>query len=418
MRKFYIFFTAALIVYIAVITVYLINAPSSLPLEWQGSAADPATFMTEEQLQQSVSFSREKNIITFISGPIKWAIYLLILGIGLSAAYARGIKRIFKWNIVNIFLFLLLLTLTTTILQFPLDYYLFQLRHEYGISTQPFSNWIFDRMKSFGISLVMMTPIVWLFYFILRKSPKRWWLWLWGCSIPLILFSMYAKPVILDPIFNEFSPLQDQQLKHDILQLAEQAQVPTHQVYEVDMSKKTNALNAYVTGVGSNTRIVLWDTTLQKLKKDEVLFIMAHEIGHYALHHMTWLFFGTIFAQLVALYLLSLTFRWTVDRFGPFWGIQHPQELASLPIILLLFSVFSFVSMPIQNGVSRHYEQAADVYAMDMLEDHDAAVRTFQRLAVEGLSEVNPPRLVKYVLYTHPTLYERILFAQQFQRSK
>ena len=348
-----------------------------------------------------------------ISGPIEWGMYLLILGFGLAAMFAKWVQPL-RWQVVRIFLFLCLMMLTMSILQFPLDYYAFQLRHEYGISTQPFLNWMGDRMTSLGVSLLMMTPVIWLFYAVLKKSPKRWWLWFWGCSIPLTLFMMYAQPVILDPLYNDFRPLQDQQLKHDILQLAEQAGVPTHQVYEVDMSKKTNALNAYVTGIGSNMRIVLWDTTLQKLTRDEVLFIMAHEIGHYASHHMTWLFLGSVCVLFITLYLLSVTYQWIIERFGHFWGINDVREIATLPVILLLLSVFSFISMPLQNGVSRQYELAADRFAMEMLADQDAAIRTFQSLAVEGLSEVNPPSFVKFMLYSHPTLYERILFVKEF----
>jgi len=414
MRKFYIFFTIALLAYIIGITIYLLFSPSSLPPDWTGTAADPATFMTAEQLEKSFSYSRIRNVISFINGPLEWGIYLLILGIGLSAALRRWVQPM-RWNLLKIFFFLLLLSLITTILHFPLDYYVFQLKHQYGITSQPFANWMGDNVKSFVISLVITTPLIWLLYFIVQKSPKRWWLWLWGLSIPITLFFMYVQPVVLDPIYNDFYPLKDQELKREILTMAEKANIPTDQVYEVDMSKKTNALNAYVNGIGSNTRIVLWDTTLQKLKKDEVLFIMAHEMGHFALHHMTWLFIGSVFSLLIVLYLLSLSLKWVIARCGRYWGISGAGDLASLPVILLLLSIISFVSTPIQNAVSRQYEQAADEYAMSMTHNKDTAVRTFQRLAVEGLSEVNPPGLVKFMVYTHPTLYERILFVQEFK---
>lgn len=414
MRKFYIFFTIALLAYLIGISMYLLFSPSSLPLDWKGTAADPATFMTAEQLDKSYSYSRIRNIIAFIDGPLEWGMYLLILGVGLSAAFRRWVQPM-KWGLLKIFFFLLLLSFITTLIHFPLDYYVFQLKHQYGISSQPFASWMADSIKSFWISLLMMTPTIWLLYFIMRKSPKHWWLWLWMISIPITLFFMYVQPVLLDPIYNDFYPLKDQELKSEILAMAEKADIPTDQVYEVDMSKKTNALNAYVNGIGSNTRIVLWDTTLQKLKKDEVLFIMAHEMGHYALHHMVWLFIGSVFSLLVVLYLLSRSLKMVIARCGGYWGIHGTGDLASLPVILLLLSVISFVSSPIQNAVSRQYEHAADQYAMNMIQDKDTAVRTFQRLAVEGLSEVNPPGLVKYMVYTHPTLYERILFVQRFK---
>ncbi|HJV44950.1 MAG TPA: M48 family metallopeptidase [Bacillota bacterium] len=415
MRRFYLFFILILVVYIAVVSYYLLHASSSLPKDLIGGAADPTTFMSKEQIQNSLAFSRINDVFYFTSGPIEWAIYLLILGLGLSSRFRKFAETAIRGSFLRLLVFIFLLSITTTIIEFPMDYYLFQLRHEYGISNEPFTSWMKDNVKGFWISLVMTAPVAWLFFFFLRKSPKRWWLWSWLLSIPIFLFFMFIQPVVLDPIFHQFTPLHDQQLKREILDLAAKANIPTNQVYEVDMSKKTNALNAYVNGIGSNTRIVLWDTTLNKLKKDEILFIMAHEMGHYALRHMQWLFIGSVFMILAALLALYYTQRWVIERFGEYWGIKGLNDMASLPIILLFLSVLSFVSMPIQNAVSRQYEHAADVYAMNMMHDKDAAVRTFQRLAVESLSEVNPPALVKYFLYGHPTLHERILFVENYK---
>ncbi|MBP1930285.1 M48 family metallopeptidase [Ammoniphilus resinae] len=416
MRKFYLIFTALFIIYSVAIGIYLLTTPSSLPPDLKGSPADPTTFMSPEQVEQAYAFSRIKNILFFIGGPLEWAIYLLILGLGLSAKFRDVVESVIKGSFWRVALFVLLLTFTTTLLQFPLDYYAFHLKHVYGISNETFNSWMTDNIKGFWVSAVLTIPIVWLLYLVIRKSPKRWWLWCWLGSIPLSLFFMFIQPVVLDPIYHKFTPLQDQQLKKEILDLAAEAHIPTEKVYQVDMSRKTNALNAYVNGIGSNTRIVLWDTTLQKLKKDEILFIMAHEMGHYTLHHMAWLFLGSIFMVLAALLVVYYLLRWTVRSCGKYWGIHQVTDLASLPVILLILSVLSFITMPIQNTVSRQYEHAADVYAMQLRNDPDVAIRTFQKLAVEGLSEVNPPALVKYALYGHPTLHERILYVKNYSK--
>ena len=372
--------------------------------------------MSPEQVEQAFAFSRIKNILFFIGGPLEWAIYLLILGLGLSAKFRDVVESVVKGSFWRVALFVLLLTFTTTLLQFPLDYYAFHLKHVYGISNETFNSWMTDNIKGFWVSAVLTIPIVWLLYLVIRKSPTRWWLWCWLGSIPLSLFFMFIQPVVLDPIYHKFTPLQDQQLKKEILDLAAQAHIPTEKVYQVDMSRKTNALNAYVNGIGSNTRIVLWDTTLQKLKKDEILFIMAHEMGHYTLHHMAWLFIGSIFMVLAALLVVYYLLRWIVKNCGKYWGIHQITDLASLPVILLILSVLSFITMPIQNTVSRQYEHAADVYALQLRNDPNAAIRTFQKLAVEGLSEVNPPALVKYALYGHPTLHERIVYVKNYSK--
>jgi STE24 endopeptidase len=413
-RKFYAWFLLLFIGYCVLISYYLLHAPTSLPIESKGGPADPATFMTPVQLGQAEFFSRINDIGAFISDPFQWVIYLFFLCFGISAKFRDMVQRKFKRPIWQIAGFVFLLSFFTKVLNLPINWYFFRLEHIYGVSNETMGHWAVNHLKSFAVSFILMVFMVWLFYSVVRKSPKKWWIWLLLISIPISLFFMFIQPVVIDPIYHDFSPLKDQQLKKDILDLAKRAGIPGGQVYQVDMSKTTNTLNAYVNGIGTNTRIVLWDTLLKKLKKDEILFIMAHEMGHYALHHMRWLFFGTIGMVFVALYLLFHLMHWTTRKVGRDWGVRGVDDLASLPIVLLILSVLSFVSLPVQNAVSRQFEHAADVYAMDMQHDSDAAIRSFQRLAVESLSEVNPPALVKFVYFNHPTLYERIQFVKEY----
>ncbi|WP_339061155.1 M48 family metalloprotease [Tepidibacillus marianensis] len=190
--------------------------------------------------------------------------------------------------------------------------------------------------------------------------------------------------------------------------IADRAHIPANQVYQVNMSEKTTAMNAYVTGIGSNARIVLWDTTLNNLNKDEILFIMAHEMGHYVYHHIYWMLLGSIVVSFFLFYFVYRLVHWIVNRFGHYWGVEMVGELNSLPIFLLLLSLLSFVISPIENTVSRMSERAADEYGILMTHNPDAAIRSFQKLTVDSLAEPNPPELVKVFLYTHPTMVERL----------
>src|SRR6185312_373627 len=119
-----------------------------------------------------------------------------------------------------------------------------------------------------------------------RRSPRGWWLWLGFGTIPVIIFALLVSPIAIDPLFNKFTPLKDQQLKERILALAAKADIPSRKVFQVDKSAQTKAYNAYVSGFGASQRIVLWDTTLQGLEQDEILFVMGHEMGHYVLGHV------------------------------------------------------------------------------------------------------------------------------------
>jgi STE24 endopeptidase len=208
--------------------------------------------------------------------------------------------------------------------------------------------------------------------------------------------------------------LKDKKLEAKILALASEANIPAEHVFEVNMSEKTNALNAYVTGIGSHARIVLWDTTLQRLNEDEVLFIMAHEMGHYVMKHIYWGLAGYIVLALFGLWLVSKLIRWCLGRWGRYIGIRRLSDIASFPLLLLLVSLLNFAASPLVNTVSRYEEHAADKYAIELTKNTDAAISSFQKLTKAGLSEVNPPLLVKLFRYTHPTMLERIVFLEEY----
>ena len=171
-------------------------------------------------------------------------------------------------------------------------------------------------------------------------------------------------------------------------------------------------------GIGSNLRIVLWDTTLKKLDDREVLFVMAHEMGHYVKHHLFWTMIGEIFAILIGLIIAAKLYSSSVRRWGKHFGIRDHKDLAALPILLTIISLLTFVSSPIENAVSRYAEHSADIYAIKLTQDKEAGVDSFQKLTTTGLGEVNPPGLVKFFMYDHPTMMERIHFIEEYPTKK
>ena len=174
------------------------------------------------------------------------------------------------------------------------------------------------------------------------------------------------------------------------------------------MAEKTNALNAYVTGIGSNSRIVLWDTTLNRLTDNEILFIMAHEMGHYVEKHIYFGIAGYLLLILIGLWLTAKIMRRLISRYGQVLKINKISSIRSYPLFLLITSILLFASNPVSNFISRYQETRADQYAINLMNDREAAVTAFQKLTISGLSEVNPPLLVKWFRYTHPPMLERI----------
>ncbi len=395
--------------YVVAMYFYFFHSQNSgIPTTLKGTVADPNTFLTAQELVLSEDLSRKRNFLFFIVTPFEWLLYFVILITGISRLFERWSLEQQKWAIWRNAMYVFLLSFLLFILQFPLDYYKYTLSKSYGISTQLFSSWMRDNLIDFWLDFGMSVIIVTVLYWLIKKSPKRWWLFAWALTVPFSIFLMFIQPVVIDPIYNDFSPLKDKALETKILSLAEQADIPSEHVYEVNMSEKTNALNAYVTGIGENSRIVLWDTTLNRLTEDEILFIMAHEMGHYVIKDIYLNITVYLLMTLIGLWLIAKIMPWMISRYGSILKIKHMSNINSLPLFLLISSFLLFFSSPLSNAVSRYQEVRADEYAMELIENPEVAVSTFQQLTKVGLGEVNPSALVKWFRYSHPPMLERI----------
>lgn len=414
-RKVGIYGVLAYLIYGLFIYWYLFYFSSSaLPFEYEGTAADPATFLNSRELMLSEEYSKIRNLLFFLSTPFEWLVYLFVLITGLSRIFSKWADETakFKWLKTPIYAFWL--SLFAFLITLPLQYVSYSISKAYNISTQSFPSWMKDELIDFWLNFGSMAIMAAAIYWLIKRSRKRWWFYFWLLSVPFTLFIMFIRPVIIDPLYNDFYPLKDKQLEEKILQLASKADIPTEHVFEVNMSEKTNALNAYVTGIGSNSRIVLWDTTLTRLDDDEILFIMAHEMAHYVEKHLYIGIGGYLLLSLAGLYLISRLMNAMIAKWGNVFKVQGVGHISSFPLFLMLLSMFLFASSPLSNLVSRYQETRADRYAIELTENKEAGVRTFQELTKAGLSQVNPPLLVKIFRYGHPTMLERITMIEEY----
>ncbi|TCP29235.1 Zn-dependent protease with chaperone function [Scopulibacillus darangshiensis] len=419
MKKVAWWFLGLYVVYIiGMILYFFVWTDPGVPANVKGTAADPALFMTHKQTILSQDYSRIQDLIYFLTMPLDWGIYIFILVFGFSRWLRNRSEEVSRFSLLHTAVYFLALSVLTWVISFPINLVSHKISLHYGISVQSFPSWLKDDITGFWVNWIIMFVTVAVIYFFIRKNPRRWWLPVWLLSIPFVIFMTYIQPVVIDPLYNDFYTLKDSTLKHEILHLADKANIPADNVYEVDMSKKTNALNAYVNGVGSNLRIVLYDTTVHRLDDREVLFVMAHEMGHYVKHHLLWGVAGSIVMALVGLFITAKILIWATSRWGGRLGIRHPGDIASLPVLLLIISLLSFIGSPIENAVSRHYEHEADKYAISLTHDKEAGISSFQKLTVAGLSDVNPPALVKFFMYGHPTMLERIQFIEGYKGKK
>jgi STE24 endopeptidase len=393
-------------------------ADTNLPFEFGGSRADPATFLNGRELMLSEEYSKIRNLLFFLSTPLEWLFYFLILLLGLSRAFKKWGEQTAKNKYLQKAIYLIWLSFFAFAATFPLNYISFTLSKTYNISTQSFASWMKDELIDFWINYTVMFVIVVVLYWLMSKSKKFWWLFAWMLSVPFTLFIMFLQPVVIDPLYNDFSPLKNKELETKILELASKANIPAQHVFEVNMAEKTNALNAYVTGIGANSRIVLWDTTLNRLTDDQILFIMAHEMAHYVEKHIYIGIGGYLLLSLVGLYFVSRMMNWAIARWGREFKVRDAADLKSLPLFLMFLSMMMFASSPFSNMVSRYQETRADKYAIEMTQDTDAAIGSFQELTKAGLSQVNPPLLVKIFRYGHPTMLERISRLEDYEVQK
>ncbi|WP_338472100.1 M48 family metallopeptidase [Niallia sp. XMNu-256] len=390
-------------------------ADTSLPFEYQGTGADPATFFNGRELMLSEEYSKIRNLLFFLATPFEWLFYLFILLFGLSRTIENWAKNSSTHKSIQTAIYLFWLSIISFVVTFPISYVSYKLSKSYHISIQTFSSWMKEELIDFWVNFGLTFVIVAILYWLMRKSEKRWWLYTWLLSVPFTLFLTFIQPVVIAPLYNDFYPLKDQELETKILELASQADIPADHVYEVNMADKTNALNAYVTGIGSNARIVLWDTTLNQLSHEQILFIMAHEMAHYVEKHIYIGIGISLILSIVGLYLIYRMMNWAVRRYGEALKISSVSDLRSLPLFLMIMSMLFFVASPIENTISRYQEIRADRYAIELTKDTEAGITTFQELARAGLSQVNPPFLVKVFRYGHPTMLERISTLEEYE---
>ncbi|KIL77611.1 peptidase, M48 family [Bacillus badius] len=383
-------------------------ASGGLPEIYKGTSADPSVFLSGAEQALAQKYSTIKNFLFFISVPFEWLVYLFILVFGLSRKFEEWSKGTVRFSFGQTAIYLFYLSFLTFLLAFPLQYISYHYSRVYKISAQTFPQWMKNELIDFWVSYVIMTVLVFVLYALMKRFKKKWWLAAWTLFVPFTIFMMYVQPVVIDPLYNDFYPLKDKKLEAKILTLADQANIPADHVYEVNKSQETNSLNAYVTGIGENARIVLWDTTLNKLDDDEVLFVMAHEMAHYVKKHI---YIGIGSYLVLAFFGFWLAAKWMeklVRKHGEELQIQELSQLRSLPLLLLVLSMMMFASSPFSNAISRFEEKQADAYAIEMTQNKEAAISAFQKLAREGLSEVKPPWLVKIFRYSHPAMAERI----------
>jgi len=413
------------------------SPPPTQPASTQSQPAQPTppTQSTPEQpasqaytlppaiLAKAITLTRLRAILAF--GGTAWTILVLLLVLAWRwpAALRNWAERITPRKWLQGLLFLPPAIVFLTVVSLPFDIYSQHIQRAYGLSVQSWPSWTLDQLKGLALSIVVMTPLLLLLFWIIRKSPHKWWLWFWLCTLPVIVFAVFISPIWIEPMFNHFSPLQqsDPALTMQLEQLAHHAglDIPPSRMFLMKASEKVTGLNAYVTGIGASKRIVVWDNTIKKLPTNEILFVVGHEMGHYVLHHIYKALAFTALVLVVLLWLAYVCVGWLICRFQSRWQIRSMDDWAALAVLLLVFTCFSFLFSPITNSFSRWEEHQADIFGQEAIhslvpDPQVTAQKAFVALGSTYLEAPNPNPLVKFWLYSHPSISERANFAAHY----
>jgi Zn-dependent protease with chaperone function len=343
----------------------------------------------------------------------------LILRWKLAPKYRDWSERFSSRRFVQSALFSPLLLGTIAILTLPVGLYGEWVEKQYGISVQGWGSWTWDWVKAELISFVIATILIWLLYVVIRRSTRRWWFYFWLISLPIAVFLVFLQPLLIDPLFYKFEPLQQKNptLVASLEQMVQRAgqNIPPERMFWMGAGEKTTALNAYVTGIGASKRIVVWDTTIAKMNNQQIVFVAGHEMGHYVLKHIPK---GLAFLSVLLLIAFYLGYRcvgWLLARWGGAWEIRGLDDWASLPVFLLLLSVFSFAIDPVGSVFSRYLEHQADQYGLEVThgltpDSGQIAAQAFQVLGEVGLSDPDPSPVNVFLFYDHPPISDRVQF--------
>jgi len=378
------------------------------------STGDETTLDPERQRQARV-YARIQRRLTFIDLAIGLIYLILWLMFGWSLSLKNTLLSCFTNEWLLVALFTLIFGGILAVINLPFSFYEgYLLPHRFGLSTQNLRGWIADQVKAGAIGSALGLLLLEIIYAVLRSSPNTWWLWAAGILLLFNVILANLAPVLLFPLFYKFQPLGEEytDLEKRLLQLAEKVKTQVSGIYKFDMSQRTKAANAALTGLGNTRRIILGDTLLGEFTTDEIEVVLAHELGHQVHKDIP---MGIIIQSgitLVGFFLASLG----LSRGASALGFNGPADIAALPLLGLIFGAYGLVTMPLINAYMRWRERQADQFALQTTGNGLAFASAMTRLANQNLAQVDPPGWEEYLFHSHPALHKRIAMAQAFQK--
>lgn len=350
-------------------------------------------------------YNRIKLVVSLAGGTITFSFFVLLIASGLSVQIENFVQSISTQPYISLLLFVAVIGSMNGILSFPFGFYSgYILEHRYHVSNQSLPQWLWESMKGIFVSLPIMTPLVLLIYFFLTTFGSAWWL---PTGILLFIVSIGLSriaPIVILPLFYRLTPLDESPLREKMLSLTKKTTMIVDGIFSFNLSKTTKKANAAFTGIGKSKRILLGDTLIKNFSDEEIETVFAHELGHYTHGHI-WkgILFGTA-SIFLGLFFTSLAYNASLQWFG----FASADRIAALPLLMVWLGIYSLVTSPLGNILSRKHEFEADRYAVSATGNKPAFVSTMNKLAAMNLADVQPHPVVEFLFYSHPSIKKRI----------
>jgi len=379
--------------------------------------------LSPDKLAKAEALYKIQTVLYLLDIAFGILVLWIILDLRVAAVLRNLAENAGRNNFVRTLVFVPPFMILIAIASLPIDIYQHHVSRAYGLSVQGWLSWAGDWSKAEGVSLVISIVAVFGLFWIIRKSPERWWFYFWLLSLPFVFLLVFLAPVVLDPMFNQFEPLEktQPQLVAEIENVTQRGglNIPRDRMFEMKASEKVTTYNAYVTGIGATKRVVVWDNTARDMTIPETLFVFGHEMGHYVLNHI---YKGLAFyagMSLVGFWLGRKIVLAMLARWGERWRIRDLNDLAALPALMLALSLLTLVAEPIGNSFSRHQEHQADIYGLEVTHglvpnSAEVAASSFQKLGEKSYDYPTPNRFLVFWSYSHPSIAERIRFSLDY----